>query len=192
MANPAVPVVHYDFTEFTGCSSLKYDHFVQGAPGRIVVGCLDNQSQMFIYTWSDGANPDARAKVAISPVQQGMSYTSKDPDGIDWLAATWPGMISGATFRRTAAGDEYLFAFQAGQNPPRRPQAYVRLESLTPRESGYARTAEYDIWNANYAYAMAALGSDGYEIGINLAVGGGQWVILKWRWVTRMTLSSTK
>jgi hypothetical protein len=183
IANPAVPVVHYNFTEFTGCSSLKYDHFVQGAPGRMVVGCLDNQSQMFIYTWRDGANPDSRARVAIPSVRQGNSYTSMDPDGIDWLGdfnngkdgslGTWPGMISGATFRPTAGGDEYLFAFQAGQNPPRRPQAYVRLQSLTPRGSGYARTTEYDIWNANYAYAMAALGSDGGEIGINLAVGGG-------------------
>jgi hypothetical protein len=34
-------------------------------------------------------------------------------------------------------------------------------------------TAEYDIWNSDYAFAMAALGTQGDEIGIGLAVGGG-------------------
>jgi hypothetical protein len=33
--------------------------------------------------------------------------------------------------------------------------------------------AEYDVWNSNYAFAMGALGSDGSQIGITLAVGGG-------------------
>ena len=34
-------------------------------------------------------------------------------------------------------------------------------------------SAEYDVWNPDYAFAMAALGTQGNEIGIGLAVGGG-------------------
>jgi hypothetical protein len=179
IANSAATLVHYDFTEFSGCSGLMKDHFVQGAPGRMVVGCLDNASTIFVYTWRDGvANPDRPPSVAISSVPKDKNYTSTDPDGLDWLGlccASLNGMISGSTYRSSSRQpDEYLFAFQAGRNPGGgRPQAYVRLESLTSVGESYRRIAGYDIWNANYAFAMAALGSDGQEIGINLAVGGG-------------------
>jgi hypothetical protein len=118
--------------------------------------------------------------VGVSQIQQGSSYTSTAPDGSDWLAVSFPGNITGAAYRNVLTGlgspsrEEYLFAFDAGANAGGgRPRSYVRLETLTPSGDNYTAFAEYDVWNNDYAFAMAALGSDGTEIGITLAVGGG-------------------
>jgi hypothetical protein len=91
----------------------------------------------------------------------------------------FPGNITGATYRSVIPGlgvpsrEEYIFAFDAGVNSPGRPRSYVRLETLTPSSNDYQAFSEYDIWNADYAFAMAALGTDGTEIGVALGVGGG-------------------
>jgi hypothetical protein len=180
MANPAATVVHYDFARLTGSNGLNKTHFVQTAPGRMVVGSLDNSSTLRVYTWNDGDSSISANTVAISSIPQGSNYTSTAPDGSDWVAVSFPGNITGATFRRVATGlggaprDEYLFAFDAGTNGGGgRPRAYVRLETLTPSGSSYNAYSEYDIWNNDYAFAMAALGTDGTDIGMALAVGGG-------------------
>lgn len=181
MANASATVVHYDRAELTGSNGLNKTHFIQNAPARMVVGSLDNSSTMRVFTWADSAGTIPSSTVGITSIAQGASYTSIAPDGSDWLAVSFPGNITGGTFRSTSTPEgqraEYLFAFDAGTNAGGgRPRAYVRMESLTPTASGgtdYTALSEYDIWNSDYAYAMAALGSDGTEIGITLAVGGG-------------------
>jgi len=67
----------------------------------------------------------------------------------------------------------YTFAFDAGQNGTGRPRAFVRLQTVNASATGYDAFAEYDVWHPDYAYAMAALGSSGEEMGMTLAVGGG-------------------
>ncbi|HXI87382.1 MAG TPA: hypothetical protein VNH64_07985, partial [Parvularculaceae bacterium] len=106
--------------------------------------------------------------------------TSPAPDGSDWVAVGFPGNISGATYRDvyTSAGaprrPEYMFAFTAGRDPGHgRARPYVRLEMFTPHGDGYDAQSEYDIWNPDYAYAMASLGTMNAEIGFTLGVGGG-------------------
>jgi hypothetical protein len=188
IANPSATVVNFGYAELTGPSGLDKSHFVQRAPGRMVVGALKDSSTLNIFTWDDNTNSiPSPASVAISTITRGSSYTSPAPDGADWLAASFPGNITGATYRSVVPGlgvpsqDQYIFAFDAGQNPPGRPQAYVRLETVTPSMSGFQIIEEYDIWNSNYAFAMAALSSDFDpvtnfvlpEVGINIAVGGG-------------------
>jgi hypothetical protein len=133
-----------------------------------------------VFTWKDSDGLIPSATVGISQIQQASSYTSPAPDGSDWLAVSYPGNITGSAYRSVIPGlgvpsrDEYLFAFDAGANPGSgRPRAYLRLETLTPDGNNYKAFAEYDVWNSDYAYAMGALGSDGTEIGITLAVGGG-------------------
>jgi hypothetical protein len=179
IANPGASSVGYQFAELTGSNGLNKTHFVQNAPARMVVGSLDNSSTMRVFTWDDGSNSIANSTVNISQIQQGANYTSTAPDGSDWVAVSFPGNITGGTYRRVSLAlgggvrDEYIFAFDAGVNGTGRPQSYVRLETLTPSGSGFTASSEYDIWNPNYAFAMAALGTDGREIGIALAVGGG-------------------
>ncbi|MGX2041450.1 hypothetical protein ACWJKU_15155 [Methylocaldum sp. MU1018] len=58
---------------------------------------------------------------------------------------------------------EYLFTFTAGANAGGgRPQAYVRLETLTPSgDNGYRVSSEYDIWNNDHAFAVAAWAAAG-------------------------------
>jgi len=181
IANPAIPTVGYSFAELTGSNGLNKTHFVQGAPGQMVVGSLDNSSTLRVYTWADnegGVRP--ASTVVISQIPQGSSYTSIAPDNTDWLGVSFPGNITGAVYRNVAVGlgapsrEEYLFAFDAGTNPGGgRAQAYLRLETLTPNGNNYNAFSEYDVWNSAYAYAMGGLGTDGREIGITLAVGGG-------------------
>jgi hypothetical protein len=181
MANTAATVVRYDRAELTGSNGLNKTHFIQGAPGRMVVGSLDNSSTMRVFTWADSASTIPASTVGITSIPQGANYTSTAPDGSDWLAVSFPGNITGGTFRTAGLSEgsreEYLFTFDAGANAGGgRPRAYARMETLTPTASGstdYSAFAEYDVWNNDYAYAMAALGSDGNEIGITLAVGGG-------------------
>ena len=182
MANPAATVVNYAFARLTGSNGLNKTHFVQGAPGRMVVGSLDNSSTLRVFTWPDSVDTISPSTVAISQIQQGANYTSTAPapDNSDWVAVSFPGNISGATYRSVIPGlgqpsrDEYLFAFQAGVNAALgRPRAYVRLETLTPAGGGYNAIGEYDIWNPDYAFAMGGLGTAGTEIGIALGVGGG-------------------
>jgi hypothetical protein len=180
MANPAATVVNYAFARLTGSNGLNKTHFVQGAPGRMLVGSLDNSSTLRVFTWRDSENTITPSTVAISQIQQGATYTSTAPDGSDWVAVSFPGNITGATYRSVIPGlgqpsrDEFLFAFDAGVNAGGgRPRSYVRLETVTPSGSGYQAISEYDIWNPDYAFAMAGLGTDGTEIGIALGVGGG-------------------
>ncbi|HVS81749.1 MAG TPA: hypothetical protein VHE60_08430 [Pyrinomonadaceae bacterium] len=181
MVNPASSVVNYGFGELTGSNGLNKSHFVQGAPGRMVVGSLDNSSTLRVFTWADNeGNIRGASTVAISQIQQGANYTSIAPDTSDWLAVSFPGNITGGVYRNVAVGlgapsrEEYVFAFDAGTNPGGgRAQAYLRLETLTPNGNNYNASSEYDVWNSAYAYAMGGLGTDGNEIGITLAVGGG-------------------
>ena len=181
MANPASSVVNYGFGELSGSNGLNKSHFVQGAPGRMVVGSLDNSSTLRVYTWADNeGNIRAASTVAISQIQQGANYSSIAPDTSDWLGVSFPGNITGAVYRNVATGlgspprEEYLFAFDAGANPGGgRAQAYLRLETLTPNGNNYNASSEYDVWNSAYAYALGGLGTDGSQIGITLAVGGG-------------------
>lgn len=180
MVNTAATTLHYSYAELTGSNGLNKTHFVQGAPGQMVVGSLDNSSTLRVFTWKDtDSSIPAPTTVSISKIQQAGAYTSKAPDGADWVAVSFPGNITGAAYRSVIPGlgvpsrDEYLFAFDAGTNAPGRPQSYVRLETLTPSGSNWTAFAEYDVWNPNFAFAMAALGSDGSQIGITLAVGGG-------------------
>ena len=48
-----------------------------------------------------------------------------------------------------------------------------RLETVTPSANGANATAAYDVWHPDYAYGMAALGTQRDGLGIGLAVGGG-------------------
>lgn len=180
MADTSSGVINYSYAELTGSNGLNKGHFVQGAPGRMVLGSLDNSSTLRVFTWDDGSGSIISDTVAISQIQQGAAYNSAAPDGSNWVGVGFPGNISGSAFRPVFVGrgiplrQEYLFAFTAGLNAGGgRPRPYVRLETLIPDGSGYQAFAEYDIWNNNYAFAMAALGSLNGEIGITLGVGGG-------------------
>lgn len=180
MADTSSGVIRYDFAELTGSNGLNKSHVVQGAPGRMVMGSLDNSSRFRTFTWADTSNSIGVDTVGISQIQMGAAYTSTAPDGSDWVAVGFPGNISGAAFRPVFVErgqplrQEYLFAFTAGRNPGgNRPRPYVRLETLVPDGGGYRAFAEYDIWNNDYAFAMAALGSLNAEIGMTLGVGGG-------------------
>lgn len=180
MADTSSGVIRYDFAELTGSNGLNKSHIVQYAPGRFVLGSLDNSSTLRVFTWPDSSNTIDNDTVGISQIQQGAAYTSTAPDGSDWVGVGFPGNISGAAYRDifvesgAPRRQEYIFAFTAGRNPGGgRPRAYVRLETLTPDGGGYRVQEEYDIWNADYAYAMAALGSLNTEIGFTLGVGGG-------------------
>lgn len=179
MANPAATVLNYGFAELTNSNGLNKGHIVQNAPNQMVVGSLDNASTMRIFTWPDATNSISAATTAISTIPQGANYTSTAPDGSNWVGVSFPGNITGATFRRAtpaggAARDEYLFAFDGGVNAGAgRPHAYLRIETLTPSGGGYTAVEEYDVWNSSYAYAMGALATDGQEIGLSLFVGGG-------------------
>jgi hypothetical protein len=172
MADPTSTVVNYNFAEYTGSNGLNKTHFVQGAPDRMVTAGLDNQSTLRVFTWEDGLSSAYVRTMSISSITT--AYNETAPDGTDWYSVGFPGNISGATFR----DGNYLFAFDGGINAPERPRAFVRLETVTAISLigiplFLFASAEYDIWNPDYAFAMAALGTQGNEIGIGLAVGGG-------------------
>ncbi|HEY1260452.1 MAG TPA: hypothetical protein VGF34_14485 [Stellaceae bacterium] len=182
MRNTAATVVHYDYAELSGSNGLNKDHFVQQVPNTMVVGSLDNSSTFRVFSWDDGSGSINNNTVAISQIQQGANYTSIAPDNTDWLAVSFPGNVTGAVYRQVIPGlgvpsqEQYIFAFDAGVNAPGRPRAYVRLETLNRSGSNFSALEEYDIWNPDYAFAMAALARDNElvlpEVGINLAVGG--------------------
>jgi len=176
MADTSSGVINYSFAELTGSSGLNKGHFVQNAPRRMVLGSLDNSSTMRVFTWDDNSGSINSDTVAISQIQQGSAYNSAAPDGSNWVGVGFPGNISGSAFRSVGEPrrQEYLFAFTAGLNASGgRSRPYVRLETLIPDGGGYRTFAEYDIWNNDFAFAMAALGSLNGEIGITLGVGGG-------------------
>ncbi|MFZ1906573.1 MAG: hypothetical protein WAU56_14395 [Steroidobacteraceae bacterium] len=175
MVNPSATVVHYSYALLTGSNGLNKDHAAQMAPGQMVLASLDNSSTLRVFTWNDSDSSITNTTVGITQINQGSNYTSIAPDGSNWVGVSFPGNITGATYR-TVFGpqDQYVFAFDAGVNGSGRPRSYVRLETLTPSGSGYSVVAEYDIFNPDYAFAMAGLGTDNSaEIGLTLAVGGG-------------------
>jgi len=180
--NTAATSVGYNSAELTGSNGLNKTHFIQNAPGRMVVGSLDNTSTLRVFTWDDGsAGVAAPATVGISSITN--TYNSALADGTDWVNVGFPGNITGGTYRRRAmfqapSAEDYMFAFTAGINGAGRPRPYVRLETVRPvGASGYAVSEEYDIFHPDYAYAVAGLGSGSDivtpEIGLSLFVGGG-------------------
>lgn len=184
IANPAATAVNYQWVELTGSNGLNKNHFVQNAPGRMVVASLDSSSKLKVFTWDDSSpSVPAANDVTISSVAVGSAYTSPLPDGTDWVAVGFPGNITGGTFRTRAQFNappvsDYIVSLTSGINGAGRPRPYVRLETLRPTgASTYAVGEEYDIWHPDYAYAIAALGS-GIDnvtpsIGLSLFVGGG-------------------
>jgi hypothetical protein len=193
MVNPAAAVVHYDYAELSGSNGLNKDHFVQAVQevaqqqvpptGSMVVGSLDNSSTFRVFTWDDSSGSINNTTVGLNnQIKQGANYTSIAPDNTDWVAVSFPGNITGAVYRRVVefqapSQDQYIFAFDAGVNAPGRPRAYVRLETLLRSGGSYSVLEEYDVWNPDYAFAMAALARDNDivtpQVGINIAVGGG-------------------
>jgi hypothetical protein len=177
MVDPNATVVNYNFTEYTG-NGLNKDHFVQGAPGRMVLGALKDESTFRVFSWKDtDGSPAPSQDIGISSVDT-TDYTSPAPDNTDWYGASFPGNVTGATFRSALDLPEYLFAFDGGRNTAGgREQPYVRIETLLLINifgiELFVPHAEYDIWNSNYAFAMAAMGTQGREIGLGVAVGGG-------------------
>jgi hypothetical protein len=186
MLNPAATSVGYDFFEPIGANGINKSHFVQGAPQRMVIGGLLDASTLWVYTWPDAA-PSLRANsIPISTITT--DYTAP-ADGQDWYAASFPGNITGATYRSvfTFIGeprrDEYLFAFDAGRNfLANRPFPYVRIATLEPflqplpfggQLDSYRVIGEREIWNGLHAYGMAGLGTQDEDIGLTLAAGGG-------------------
>lgn len=167
MADPTAPVIHYDWTELSGSNGLNKSHFMQGgARDRMVLASLDNTSSLRVFTWRETSGSATAATTPISSITT--NYTAPAPDGTDWYAVGFPGNITGATSFR----GQYYFAFDGGTQSGR-PQPYVRIETVTPSAGGASATAEYDVWNPNYAYGMAALGTQSDGLGIGLAVGGG-------------------
>lgn len=167
MADPNAAVVNYDFAEYSGSAGLNKSHFVQGAGERMVLASLDDTSTLRVFTWRDTAGSASVSTTGISSITR--NYTSVAPDRTDWYAVGFPGNITGATSLR----GQYVFAFDAGVSAPGRPRAYVRLETVTPSANGANATAEYDVWHPDYAYGMAALGTQTDGLGMGLAVGGG-------------------
>ena len=153
----------------------------------MVLGSLDNQSILRIFTWRDTDASPGSQTVGVSSIAT--AYNSVAPDNTDWYATSFPGNITGAAFRSVIPGlgvpsqPQYLFVFDAGVNAAgNRPRAYVRIETITLISilglEFYVPVEEYDVWNPDYAYAMAALGAASNDIvrpdiGIALAVGGG-------------------
>jgi hypothetical protein len=176
--------LNYQFAELTGSNGLNKNHFVQQAPNTMVVGSLDNSSTLRVFTWDDNSNSINNTTVALNnQIKQGAAYTSIAPDGTDWLAVSFPGNITGAVYRSVIPGlgvpsqDQYIFAFDAGVNAPGRPQAFVRLETLVRSGNNFTVLEEYDIWNTDRAFAMAALARDNTLVlpfvGFSIAMGGG-------------------
>ena len=182
VVNPSATSIGYQFAELTGSSGLNKSHFIQDAPGRMVLGSLDSTSKLKVFTWDDGSNViPAPASIDITSITT--AYNSPLADGSDWVNVGFPGNITGGTYRRriqfqAAAEEDYMFAFTAGINGAGRPRPFVRLETLRPNgASGYQVSEEYDIFHPDYAYAVAGIGRGTDlvtpEIGLSLFVGGG-------------------
>jgi hypothetical protein len=187
MLLPGSATVRYDVVEPSGANGINKSHFVQGAPQRMVIAGLANDSMLWVYTWKDS---ESSLKAAIVPISKiSTDYTAAAPDGQDWYAASFPGNVTGATYRSafTFIGqprrDEYLFAFDAGRNfLNNRPWPYVRVQTLEPfLQPGpfggvtetYRVIGEQDIWSGVHAYGMAGLGTQDENIGLTVAAGGG-------------------
>ena len=101
MTDPASTVVNYNFTEYTNSNGLNKSHFVQDAPARMVLGSLDDQIILRVFTWPDDGSPSSQT-VGISSITN--AYNSTDPDNVDWYTVSFPGNITGATYRSLPLG----------------------------------------------------------------------------------------
>ncbi len=126
ITNTAATSVGYDYAELSGSNGLNKSHMIQGAPGRLVLGSLDNGSTLRVFTLNDNENNVNASTVNISQIQQGSAYTAKAPDASDWLSVSFPGNITGGVYRNlpqfgAPSQEQYLFAFDAGVGSGRYP-----------------------------------------------------------------------
>jgi hypothetical protein len=191
MADSSSSLIHYNARVPQGTAgNYNKARFVQNAPGRMVLGARKDSSTFTIISWRDNAvDPVETANIPISATKAATDtdpdYSSLAPDNFDWNSAAVAGQTSGGTHRsfpaiaNNPAIEEYEFAFDAGRDARNgRPMPYVRLLSTNllgdPINSdNFVATSEYDIFHPDYAYGMGILATQGDDVGIGVAVGGG-------------------
>ncbi len=130
--------------------------------------------QMRIYSWKEASGQVFQHDVNLKPWPNNLTtgYSSKTPDGTNWLASanTFPGHVTGAT-RVSALSDELWFAW-AGTAGGGFAQPQVQLANIAL--PGYTLIKQQQFWNPSYAFAYPALATNNaYEVGVSLAWGGG-------------------
>lgn len=177
------PTVGNNYMVPNNNNGLVQNHIVQSSHNGMYWSAEPDTSTLVVYSWPDSSGSASAHKINISSYSNS-DYTVTAPDGPDWNVA--PNRALGATRTQPVTlcqpgtnctqPDFLYFAFSAGRDTKNnRAYPYVRIEKVNT--GNFTLASELDIWNPNYAFATAALGSPGVagqdEVAISLATGGG-------------------
>ena len=131
-------------------------------------------SHIQVNSWSESSTvyfaPAATIGIGSWP---NTDYTTKTPDGKDWLA-TYNGSVIGEA-RGGPNNDSLWFAWTAGRGSGNLAWlSQVHIELVQIRASTLTFVGQRAIWNANHAYAYPALMTNTVtgDLGISMAWGG--------------------
>ena len=171
LQKPAGQVVNWDFTHPQDGKTAKGSHLTQYATNTMYWGGHPRTNQLQICHWADGSGQYSCENHDHNSYANGnASYSSRAKDGQYWLAPQFSNDRILSVVRRPSG--ELWFAWNAGRDSTFA-QPYAAI--LKVNESNLQPFDEFEIWNAEHAYAYPALGvnSSSGEVSVSLLWGGG-------------------
>jgi hypothetical protein len=155
-------------------SMFKYSHLAQhGRSAALWAGHVKTDS-IRVFAWPDNATTYRYRDIGVSQWPNGI-FTSKGPDGTDWLDAGWADAeISGAARR----GDELWLAWTASAGKGASggfdfPNPHIRTVAIDINT--WKTVSELQVWNSSFAIAYPFLDVNHRgEVGIIVGWGGAE------------------
>jgi hypothetical protein len=165
--------INYEFTNPADSATAYGGHISQNTGNEVYWLGHVSTSRVRAFSWREGDGSYFWRDIDINSWPNS-DYSSKAPDGTDWLSfmAGFPGSAAiGATRRFDKERSEVWFAWTAARGGGF-PHPYV--EVLVLDTSSWTVVDQWPIWNPDIAFAYPSLTTnrDG-EIGISLGWGGG-------------------
>jgi hypothetical protein len=170
--------INFLYTDPKDSPMAFFGHLSQNPQDEVFWAGHNSNSSMRVFSWAESSGTYFWRDVAIgSWPNDNSKMVSTTPDGQDWLSmlrSDNDNFIQGST--RVLSADrktnQVWFAWTApsGTNFP---QPHVQIVVLD-RANNFSLVSQFQIWNANFAFAYPMLAvNDKNEVGLSLGYGGG-------------------
>lgn len=166
----AAGVINFEFTDPTTPGGAYGSHLSQNTGDTVYWAGHSSTSQMTVLSMAEGQSRYTWRNVDHDSYPN-TDFSSLCPDNNDWLKFIGTVFGAAAVIGSVRVGDELWLAWTAARGGG---FAHPHIQVLQINTKTWTKTKQWQIWNADHAFAYPslALNSDG-EVGISLAWGGG-------------------
>ena len=164
--------VNFGFTNPSDSAVAYGGHVSQNTGDTVFWAGHNSTSQLRVFAWPEASGSYSWVDIDINSWLN-TDYSSKAPDGTDWLQfmAGFPGDgIIGATRRNGPAGSELWLAWTAARGGG---FAHPHIQVVELDTGSWSVINQWQIWNPDIAFAYPCLATNrDEEVGISLGWGG--------------------